>query len=267
MNMHAPAPRVADYEKINSRLNKSWTSADYSQIGIRLQIVGEMLAEAADISPGSKVLDVAAGNGNATLAFAKRWCEVVSTDYVDSFLDHGRIRAAAEGLDVTFQTADAQNLPFEEASFDGVVSTFGVMFAPDQPKSAAELLRVCRPGGKIALANHQNVVIAQIETERGLENVDAIAAIPGIDVLWVGHFDLANFLGIPGQFQNPVFLDAVQAVVDAARRHGKGLGFMPADANWAAEYKGYGFNMLAVGTDHGLLMQGVSGVLQTVREA
>ena len=123
------------------------------------------------------------------------------------------------------------------------------------------------PAGKIALANHQNVVIAQIETERGLENVDAIAAIPGIDVLWVGHFDLANFLGIPGQFQNPVFLDAVQTVVDAARRHGKGLGFMPADANWAAEYKGYGFNMLAVGTDHGLLMQGVSGVLQTVKEA
>ena len=123
------------------------------------------------------------------------------------------------------------------------------------------------PAGKIALANHQNVVIAQIETERGLENVDAIAATPGIDVLWVGHFDLANFLGIPGQFQNPVFLDAVQAVVDAARRHGKGLGFMPADANWAAEYKGYGFNMLAVGTDHGLLMQGVSGVLQTVKEA
>lgn len=123
------------------------------------------------------------------------------------------------------------------------------------------------PAAKIALANHQNVVIAQIETERGLENVDAIAATPGIDVLWVGHFDLANFLGIPGQFQNPVFLDAVQAVVAAARRHGKGLGFMPADAAWAAEYKGYGFNMLAVGTDHGLLMQGVSGVLQTVKEA
>lgn len=123
------------------------------------------------------------------------------------------------------------------------------------------------PAAKIALANHQNVVIAQIETERGLENVDAIAATPGIDVLWVGHFDLANFLGIPGQFQNPVFLDAVQAVVAAATRHGKGLGFMPADAAWAAEYKGYGFNMLAVGTDHGLLMQGVSGVLQTVKEA
>jgi 2-keto-3-deoxy-L-rhamnonate aldolase RhmA len=123
------------------------------------------------------------------------------------------------------------------------------------------------PGGKIARANAEITVIAQIETEHGLENVDAIAATPGIDVLWLGHFDLANFLGIPGEFQNPVFLDAVQAVVAAARRHGKGLGFMPADETWAREYKGYGFNMLAVGTDHGLLMQGVRSVLQTVEGA
>ena len=123
------------------------------------------------------------------------------------------------------------------------------------------------PTGKMALANHQTLVIAQSETERGLENVDAIAATEGIDVLWVGHFDLANFLGIPGQFQSPIFLDAVQAVVAAARAHGKGLGFMPADVNWAAEYKGYGFNMLAVGTDHALLAQGVRSVLQTVENA
>ncbi len=153
MNMHAPVTQRADYENINSKLNRSWTSADYSQIGIRLQIVGEMLAEAANFRPGSHVLDVAAGNGNATLAFARRWCDVLSTDYAGRFLDHGRIRANAEGLDVTFQVADAQNLPFEEESFDGVVSTFGVIFAPDQPKAAAEILRVCRPGGKIALAN------------------------------------------------------------------------------------------------------------------
>lgn len=123
------------------------------------------------------------------------------------------------------------------------------------------------PADKIARANAETVVIAQIETERGLENVDAIAATPGIDVLWVGHFDLANFLGIPGEFQNPIFIDAVKATVDAARRHGKGLGFMPADAAWAKEYKGYGFNMLAVGTDHGLLMQGVKSVLDTVQGA
>lgn len=153
MNMHTPVPNAPDYDKINAKLNKSWTSADYSQIGIRLQITGEALAEAVDFRPGSKLLDVAAGNGNATLAFAKRWCDVLSTDYVDRFLDHGRIRARAEGLDVTFQEADVQNLPFADESFDGVVSTFGVMFAPDQPKAAAEILRVCRSGGKIALAN------------------------------------------------------------------------------------------------------------------
>ncbi len=123
------------------------------------------------------------------------------------------------------------------------------------------------PADKIARANAETVVIAQVETERGLQNVDAIAATPGIDVLWVGHFDLANFLGIPGEFQNPIFIDAVKATVDAARRHGKGLGFMPADAAWAKEYKGYGFNMLAVGTDHGLLMQGVKSVLDTVQGA
>ena len=153
MTIHIQTGQLPDYGKINAKLNKSWTSADYSQIGIRLQIVGELLAERADFRPGSSVLDVAAGNGNATLAFAKRWCDVLSTDYVDRFLDHGRIRAKAEGLDVAFQVADAQNLPFADASFDGVVSTFGVMFAPDQPKAASELVRVCKPGGTIALAN------------------------------------------------------------------------------------------------------------------
>ncbi len=123
------------------------------------------------------------------------------------------------------------------------------------------------PKDKMARANAEVTVIAQIETERGLANVDEIAAVEGIDVLWVGHFDLANFLGIPADFQNPVFLDAVKTVVAAARRAGKGLGFMPADAAWAREYKGYGFNMLAVGTDQGLLAQGVRSVLQSVEEA
>lgn len=151
MNVHTRGEALPDYEKINAKLNKSWTSADYSQIGIRLQITGELLAEAADFRPGSNILDVAAGNGNATLAFARRWCKVLSTDYVDRFLDHGRKRVQTEGLDVEFQVADAQNLPFGDQSFDGVVSTFGVMFAPDQAKSASEIARVCRSGGKIAL--------------------------------------------------------------------------------------------------------------------
>ena len=120
---------------------------------------------------------------------------------------------------------------------------------------------------KIAAANAEITVIAQIETERGLAHVDEIAAVDGIDVLWVGHFDLANFLGIPGEFANPVFIDAVKTVVAAAKRHGKGLGFMPASGQVAREYKGYGFNMLAVGTDQGLLMQGIRSVLQEVEGA
>ena len=146
-------PKAPDYEKWNQRLNASWSCADYARIGVTLQITGEELAEAVDFVPGSRVLDVAAGNGNASLALARRFCNVVSTDYVQPLLDKGRARAHAEDLDIDFQIADAQNLPFRDAEFDGVVSTFGVMFAPDQPASASELIRVCRPGGKIALAS------------------------------------------------------------------------------------------------------------------
>ncbi|MEX0838063.1 MAG: methyltransferase domain-containing protein, partial [Parvibaculum sp.] len=116
-------------------------------------IVGEDLCEALDIRPGQKVLDVAAGNGNVSLAAARRWCNVVSTDYVPALLERGRERAAAERLSMAFQEADAEALPFGDGSFDVVVSTFGVMFAPDHDKAAAEMIRVCRSGGKIALAN------------------------------------------------------------------------------------------------------------------
>jgi SAM-dependent methyltransferase len=146
-----PAP--PDYTAIKSKQNAAWASGDYARIGTTLQIVGESLAESLDLSPDSKVLDVAAGNGNATLAFARRWCNVTSTDYVESLLAQGRRRAEAEGLTVTFQNADAEQLPFENNSFDAVVSTFGVMFAPNQLKSASEMIRVCRPGGKIGMAN------------------------------------------------------------------------------------------------------------------
>jgi ubiquinone/menaquinone biosynthesis C-methylase UbiE len=118
-----------------------------------LQIVGEELCEALDVRPGQKVLDVAAGNGNVTLAAARRWCDVVSTDYVPSLLERGQLRAKAEGLPVEFQVADAEALPFADTTFDIVVSTFGVMFTPDQDKAASELLRVCKPEGKIGLAN------------------------------------------------------------------------------------------------------------------
>ncbi len=121
------------------------------------------------------------------------------------------------------------------------------------------------PLAKMRTADARNLVIAQIETERGLEAVDEIAATDGIDVLWVGHFDLTNFLGIPGQFDNPLYINAVKRVVAAGRRHKKGLGFMASDANWAKQYKRLGFNMLATGPDHALLMAGVQGVLSSVR--
>ena len=121
------------------------------------------------------------------------------------------------------------------------------------------------PIDKIKAANENNLLIAQIETELGLEAVEGIAAVDGIDVLWVGHFDLTNFLGIPGQFDHPKYLDALKRVVDAGRKHGKGLGFMASDISWAQEYQDHGFNMLACGTDHGLLMAGAANILDSVR--
>ncbi len=146
-----PAP--LDLEALKARQHGAWSSGDYAVVGTTLQIVGEELCEALDIRAGQKVLDVAAGNGNATLAAARRWCDVVSTDYVPSLLERGRLRAAADGLSIKFEEADAEALSFADADFDVVISTFGVMFTPNQDKAAAELLRVCRRGGKIGLAN------------------------------------------------------------------------------------------------------------------
>jgi len=142
-----------DLAAVKQRQHGAWSSGDYAIVGTTLQIVGEQLCEALDLRAGSRVLDVAAGNGNVTLAAARRWCEVTSTDYVPALLERGRERAAAERLHVEFREADAEALPFADASFDAVVSTFGVMFTPDQDKAASELARVCRPGGKIGLAN------------------------------------------------------------------------------------------------------------------
>jgi len=144
---------AADLRALKAKQHATWSSGDYAVIGTTLQIVGEQLAEAMDLRAGQTVLDVAAGNGNITLAAARRWCEVTSTDYVESLLAQGRKRAEAEGLQIKFQVADAEDLPFADASFDAVVSTFGVMFTPNQDKAAAEMLRVCKRGGKIGLAN------------------------------------------------------------------------------------------------------------------
>lgn len=154
--MNTSTPTLAagpDYAAIKTRQQAAWSSGDYAVVGTTLQIVGETLAEALDLRAGQRVLDVAAGNGNASLAAARRWCEVVSTDYVGALLSRGRERAAADRLDIEFREADAEQLPFADASFDAVLSTFGVMFTPNPRRAAAELLRVCRPGGRIGLAN------------------------------------------------------------------------------------------------------------------
>lgn len=142
-----------DFGAIKRKQQSAWASGDYAVIGTTLQIVGESLAEACDLCWDERVLDVAAGNGNASLAAARRGCKVTSTDYVGALLERGAERARADRLEMNFQTADAEALPFAEASFDVVLSTFGVMFTPDQAQAAAEMVRVCRPGGRIGLAN------------------------------------------------------------------------------------------------------------------
>jgi SAM-dependent methyltransferase len=149
----SPSTPTIDLATIKARQQAAWSTGNYAVVGTTLQIVGENLCEALDLHAGASVLDVAAGNGNATLAAARRWCEVTSTDYVPSLLEAGRTRAQADGYEIRFQEADAENLPFPDASFDAVMSSFGVMFTPDQEKAAAELARVCKPGGKIGLAN------------------------------------------------------------------------------------------------------------------
>ena len=146
-------PAQADLAALKTKQQAAWSSGNYAIVGTTLQIVGEELCETLDLRGNERVLDVAAGNGNATLAAARRWCSVVSTDYVPSLLDNGRERAAAEGADITFQVADAEALPFPDASFNAVVSTFGVMFTANHDKAAAELLRVCKPKGRIGMAN------------------------------------------------------------------------------------------------------------------
>jgi SAM-dependent methyltransferase len=147
---HTSAP---DLSAIKAKQQVTWSSGDFGHIGVRLQLVGELLSEAADIHPKERVLDVAAGNGHASLAAARRFAEVTSTDYVPALLEQGRKRAEADRLDIRFKVADAEALPFPDASFDVALSTFGVMFAPRQETAAAELLRVVRPGGRIGLAS------------------------------------------------------------------------------------------------------------------
>lgn len=149
-----PATAItSDLAALKIRQQAAWSSGNYAVVGTTLQIVGEQLCEALDLRPGSKVLDVAAGNGMASLAAARRWCRVTSTDYVPALLQAGRARAEAEGHPIEFIEADAEALPFDDNDFDTVLSTFGVMFTPNQERAASELVRVCKPGGRIGLAN------------------------------------------------------------------------------------------------------------------
>jgi ubiquinone/menaquinone biosynthesis C-methylase UbiE len=151
--MNTITPAAPDYVAIKERQQATWASGDYAVVGTTLQLVGERLCDAIDLRAGERVLDVAAGNGNATLAAARHFAEVTSTDYVEALLDRGKERAAAERLPVAFRQADAEVLPFADSSFDVALSTFGVMFTPNQEKAASEMSRVVRKGGRIGLAN------------------------------------------------------------------------------------------------------------------
>jgi len=146
-------PPAPDYVAIKQKQQATWASGDYAVIGSTLQIVGESLAEAADVRAGERVLDVAAGNGNASLAAARRFAQVTSVDYVPHLLEKAEQRARAEGFDIRFQVEDAEALPFADHSFDVAMSTFGAMFAPDHAQVARELARVVRRGGRVAMAN------------------------------------------------------------------------------------------------------------------
>jgi SAM-dependent methyltransferase len=146
-------PAASDLSVVKSRQQQAWASGDYAVFGTALNIMGELLCETANLHPGEQVLDVATGSGNAALAAARRYCVVTGVDYVPTLLEKGRERAAVEGLVVEFQDGDAEELPFPDAAFDVLLSSVGAMFAPDQAKVAAELVRVCRPGGRICMAN------------------------------------------------------------------------------------------------------------------
>lgn len=188
-----PGSSQSGFAAVKARQQATWASGDFAVIGTTLQLVGESLAEAIDVRAGERVLDVAAGNGNATLAAARRFAQVTSTDYVPALLEKGQARAHAEGLPVAFQVADAEDLPFEDASFDVVLSTFGAMFAPDHRRAAREMLRVLRDGGRIGLASWTpegfvgelfRVIGAHVPPPAGLESPSLWGTEPHIVALF-----------------------------------------------------------------------------------
>lgn len=154
MTTESPAPyQVPDLSAIKDHQHKMWASGNFARIGNLMVLMGERLCEAADLRAGERVLDVATGSGNAAISAARRFCEVTGTDYVPELIQQANRRAEVEGMEITFEVGDAEELPYPDASFDVVLSTIGVMFAPDQEKAASEMLRVCRSGGRLALAN------------------------------------------------------------------------------------------------------------------
>lgn len=148
-----PVPTELDLTAVRQRQRQTWASGDFAVVAARIALTGEALADAADLRAGWRVLDIGCGSGNATLAAARSGTKVTGVDYVPAVLDRARARAAAEGLDIEFRTGDAEDLPATDGTFDAVLSVFGVMFAPDHRRAAAEIVRVARPGGTVALAS------------------------------------------------------------------------------------------------------------------
>lgn len=181
--------KTTDFDVLKGHQKAAWASGNFPAIGVTMQIVGEQLAETLDLPSGSSVLDVAAGNGSTSLAFARQFHNVVSTDFVDTLLESGEARAEAEGFEMAFQTADVEDLPFDDNTFDAVVSTFGAMFAPNQTKAAKEMLRVVKPGGKIGLANWTpSGFIGQFGKMMGEHKAPPAGVLPPVlwgDVAWV----------------------------------------------------------------------------------
>lgn len=145
--------RMTNFVAVTERQRAAWAAGDFGRIGSLVVLPPELLCEAVDVHPGERVLDVAAGNGAASLAAARRWAEVTALDFVDHLLESARTAAEVHGLELRTQVGDAQELPFADDSFDVVLSTYGAMFAPDQQRVADELVRVCRPGGRIGMTN------------------------------------------------------------------------------------------------------------------
>lgn len=187
-------PSTPDASSVKERQRRAWASGDYAVFGTALNVISELLCEAADLRPGERVLDVATGSGNAALAAARRYCRVTGTDYVPTLLAKGRERAVVEGLAAEFVEGDAEELPFPDSSFDVVLSSVGAMFAPDQEKAAAEMVRVCRSGGRICMANW---VPGSFASELGSLFGSYSPKVPGLlpPTLWGTEERLQELLG------------------------------------------------------------------------